>query len=186
MIILKSSSPRRKQILTDLGLIFAISPSKINEIPKKDEFYLEFLQRITYEKLEVEKTSNGILYITSDTIVIFKNEILQKPIDFENAVKILSRLSGQENLVLSSVGLYKDGQFFYDYEETRVQFKEWNLNEIKQYIHSHNVMDKAGAYAIQDKKGPVKNFVGSYSNVVGFPLKKFLQFNDLWKEYLEI
>ena len=72
----------------------------------------------------------------------------------------------------------------YDFDETKVEFKSWGVKEFQQYLENCKPFDKAGAYGIQDENGPVLSFKGSYSNVMGFPLRKFYQHYGIWKEFL--
>lgn len=184
MLILKSASPRRQQILKDLKLKFLAEPSHINEDARIKESPLSYLQRVTIAKLELEKAKSGKVYISSDTIVVLENQILGKPVNFTEGMEILARLSGKAHTVYSGIGIAKKGEVFYDYDETTVEFKPWGKEEIAVYLNECKPYDKAGSYGIQDEKSPVLRFTGSYSNVLGFPLRKFYQHFSIWKEFL--
>lgn len=184
MLILKSASPRRQQILKSLRLNFEVEPSHSNEDSLEGEDPLSYLKRVTIAKLEIEKCYSNNLYISSDTIVVLEGGILGKPRDFTEGRRILSHLSGKIHSVYSGIGIAKEGKIIFDYDETKVEFKNWNNQEIEGYLEAHKPYDKAGAYGIQDEGGPVLGFKGSYSNVLGFPIRKFYQHFGIWKEFL--
>lgn len=179
MFVLKSASPRRKQILSDLGFLFLIQPEHIDESQYKNENPLEYLERMVHSKLgDLFEPYN--LYLACDTIVVHKNEILHKPVDEVDAFRILKYLSGKEHSVFSGAVLRNGSGSDFFYEETLIQFKDWNDSEIQTYIKEYNPFDKAGSYGIQDKNGPVKMWKGSYLNVLGFPFRSFLARHELW------
>lgn len=184
MLILKSASPRRKEILENLGLKIQVQPSQVDESSLLAENPLLYLLRICNLKLEIEKIEKDNLYIASDTIVVLKNKILQKPLDFEEALQIVSLLNGKEHSVFSGMSFYHDKKIDFVYEETKVQFKNLSKSEIEDYINVSKPFDKAGSYGIQDFNSPVKSFKGSYTNVLGFPIREFYKLHSRWKEYL--
>ncbi|MCC5815067.1 MAG: septum formation protein Maf [Leptospira sp.] len=197
MIILCSASPRRKEILENLGLKFDICPAQIDENEIPNEKPLEYLKRVSSAKAwevskswassqslennknQLENKTNN-LFIASDTIVVFEGRILHKPENTKQAEEILSLLSGKQHTVYSGLALLQSGNLLWDYDETLIQFKSWDLQEIRNYIEIAKPFDKAGAYGIQDSNSPVENYKGSYSNVMGFPIRKFLKYRDLW------
>ncbi|MDF3821579.1 Maf family protein [Leptospira sp. 96542] len=182
MFILKSNSPRRMQILENLGLRFQVESSNANEDQFQNENHLHYLERMVYSKLG-QNIKEDALYLTADTIVVYQGEILHKPTDEADAKRILSLLSAKTHSVFSGICLatMETKEFFY--EETRIQFKTWGSSEIEMYIKKYQPYDKAGSYGIQDEAGPVLERVGSYSNVLGFPLRSFLQQIELWKQF---
>ena len=184
MLILKSASPRRQQILKDLRLQFRVEPSQVDEDVRVGEPPLSYLKRVTIAKLELEKAKSEEIYISSDTIVVLDEQILGKPTDFAEGKEILSCLSGKIHSVYSGLGILTKGEVLFDYDETRVEFKPWGKEEIAVYLNECKPYDKAGSYGIQDEKSPVLRFTGSYSNVLGFPLRKFYQHFSIWKEFL--
>ena len=103
MLILKSASPRRKQILENLKLTFQVDPSSANEDVRENEPPLEYLKRVTIAKLELEKSQPENVYISSDTMVVLGSRILAKPRDFAEGVEILSFLSGKTHSVYSGL-----------------------------------------------------------------------------------
>lgn len=182
MITLKSASPRRKEILESLGLKFQISPSQVDE-SEQIEKPLKYLERVTIQKLEKEKWEEGIL-ISSDTIVVFQNQILHKPKDFEEAYEILSTLNDKTHSVYSGLGIYDGKKIYFNYDETLVHFWKWAKADREFYIKELKPFDKAGSYGIQDPDSPVKTFQGSYINVLGFPIRKFFEKHEIWSKYL--
>ena len=182
MLILKSASPRRREILAGLGLKFSVQPSDVNESQLVNEKPAEFLKRVTIDKLQ----AGGLEYsaIASDTIVVCQDKILQKPQSREEALSILNSLAGQSHKVMSSVGIWHAGETYYDFDLTEVIFKKWNNAAIEEYVERARPFDKAGAYGIQDKDSPVREFSGSYLNVMGFPIRKFFAFHHVWSRFL--
>jgi len=183
-LILKSGSPRRNQILHSLGLDFDTTPARISENLLSGEACLDYLKRITLAKLEIPLCDPDSVYISSDTIVLLGNRIYFKPADKNDAFRILTELSGKTHEVIFGIGFCKGGEVFYDFDTTAVRFRNWEAREIQKYIDEHRPFDKAGSYGIQDKEGPVSDFVGSYSNVLGFPLRKFYTFFEIWQKFL--
>lgn len=185
MLVLKSASPRRKEILQGLGLKFQISPSYTDESLRQGEDFLRYLERVTVNKLEIPKISEQKnVYVASDTIVVLSGKIFPKPSSAQECFFFLKELSSKIHSVFSSLAIYKNAQVIYDFDETRVQMKTWNTEEIWNYIKTSNPLDKAGGYGIQDSNSPVESFEGSFTNVLGFPLRKFFQYSEIWKEYL--
>ena len=183
-IVLRSSSPRRKEILNFLGFNFQISPSNISEEYFENESPMDYLNRVTIEKLGKIAQEDKSLYISADTIVVFEEEIFPKPgnpgINFE----YLQILNGKTHSVFSGLGIYYENSTYFSFEETKVKFKQLKKLEIEEYIRISNPFDKAGGYGIQDEKSPVENITGSYWNVVGFPLRSFFSYHYLWRDFL--
>lgn len=184
MLILKSASPRRKQVLENLKLQFQVEPSHIDENTREKEIPLDYLKRVTVAKLDAESANLENVYISSDTIVVLDNRILAKPRDFSEGVEILSFLSGKIHSVYSGLAIWKKGEIFYDFDETTVEFKVLTEADIRKYLDEAKPYDKAGAYGIQDVGTPTSSFVGSYTNVLGFPIRKFYQYFSTWEEFL--
>jgi len=183
--ILGSNSPRRKEILKEIGLDFSIYPSNIDENFNK-EIELKDIPVFLAEKkanaLKNKLKENDIL-ITADTIVIYKNELLSKPENTYQAKKMLEKLSGKSHKVITGVCLSSKNMKSIFSCETIVTFNDLNKFEIEFYINKYNPFDKAGSYGIQEWIGliGVKKIEGSYTNVVGLPasmlyskLKKFI------------
>nr|HPI37597.1 Maf family protein [Ignavibacteriaceae bacterium] len=119
------------------------------------------------------------IYITADTIVVYKNKVLNKPVDENDAYKMLSFLSNKTHTVYTGFCIFNsvNNKLINDFEKTDITFRKLGKDEIWDYIKSGSPMDKAGAYGIQDDYGAVfiKKINGCYYNVVGLPLTKVYQ-----------
>jgi septum formation protein len=176
-LLLGSNSPRRKQLLTDAGYVFeTISPEIDEEIP--DGVVLEMvpviLSQQKAEKILKSADANTYTIITADTVVIHKNKILNKPMSKEEAVTMLTSLSGQEHKVVTGFTIVHQGEYLSDCQVTKVHFKELSPSVIQHYITTFNPFDKAGAYGIQDWIGliGIDRIEGCYYNVMGLPVSK--------------
>ena len=176
-IILASESPRRQELLKQIGLEFDIISSDIEETVNQNQKPEKLVQQLSYLKAEdvAQKVKNESLIIAADTIVVYKNEILGKPKDEQDAYKMLKKLSGNIHEVFTGFTIINNytNKIVSDYEKTLVKFRELSEEEIKGYIKTQEPMDKAGAYGIQ-KIGSllVEEIKGDYFNVVGLPLCK--------------
>ncbi len=174
-ICLASNSPRRKQFLSDLGIAFSVKSPDIEETyPEKLEKeeivkHIAMLKADSFNNLE----ENEII-ITCDTMVFLGNQAIGKPTDAEDAVKILSLLSGRHHEVISAVCLKSNNKKIVFHDTTKVFFRELSEKEIRFYVEYYKPLDKAGAYGIQDWIGLVgiEKINGSYTNVVGLPMEK--------------
>ncbi|PJZ27142.1 septum formation inhibitor Maf [Leptospira hartskeerlii] len=184
MLILRSQSPRRKEILQSLGLQFQVLPLPTDESSLHEETPVRYLERVTLAKLGPEPKGSEEVIIASDTIVVFQNKILQKPADESEAFSMISELSGKTHHVYSGLGIRTKDEKIFDYDISEVDFNAWGKSEILEYIKICKPYDKAGSYGIQDPNSPVKNFRGSYSNILGFPVRKFFLYHTLWSRFL--
>ena len=177
-IILASNSPRRKEILKDLGIDFDTYVPKgkeINIIGK--EYSVDLVNECAKQKAmnayEELKNFNGTI-ISCDTVVVNDGIIIGKPKDKKDAFAILKSLSGKTHIVSSSICLAKNGEYKVANETTKVTFRELSDREIIDYVDRCEPFDKAGSYGIQDEGFDfVDNIDGSYENVMGFPVKTF-------------
>ncbi|NMM48068.1 Maf family nucleotide pyrophosphatase [Marinigracilibium pacificum] len=183
-LILASRSPRRKQLVEQLGLSVIVQPMDIEETypdtldPYKVPEYLARKKALAFEKI----TDNAII-LTGDTVVILDNKILEKPADRNEAINMLSSLSGKKHDVVSGICLRDNSNIITASETTTVWFNNLSIEEISYYVDNYKPFDKAGAYGIQEWIGMigVEKIEGSYFNVVGFPIhlvyQKLIQFN---------
>ena len=175
-LILASGSPRRRDLLEQIGLVFEVIPSSAAEDIFPDETPEELVQRLSLAKArEVAERQEvtGRWFIGSDTIVLSDGFILGKPTNDDHARQMLRQLSGREHQVLSGIAIIdqKSGRQHVEAVATRVRFRELTDDEITRYIATGEPADKAGAYAIQGLGVCfVAGIEGSYSNVVGLPL----------------
>lgn len=179
-IILASQSPRRKEILSNLGLGFEVVPSTIDEDIHNKTFSFELVKNTALEKAQdvASKISEPSIIIAADTVVVFKNKILGKPANEEEAFNMLKTLSGNKHFVVSAIAIIdtSTGKTLVDFVESQVKFREISENEIKKYIETGEPMDKAGAYGIQ-KYGSifVESVCGCYFNIVGISAYKLAE-----------
>ncbi len=177
-IILASASPRRKELLEQIGLEFQVVPSQAAEEELPGETPAEHVVRLSIDKAsEVanRKDVAGRWFIGSDTIVLSDNKILGKPRNQTHAAEMLRQLSGRKHQVLSGYAILdrQTGKQISESVSTNVWFRDLTEAEINNYIASGEPADKAGAYAIQGLGVCfVAKIEGSYSNVVGLPLCK--------------
>ena len=178
-IILASHSPRRKEILQNLGLSFQIITSETDESWDHAQNPEDVAMQLSRKKaLAVAEKLSGkdALVIGADTIVVFKNQIFGKPKDKADARQTLQLLSAQTHSVISGLTLCHGSQFLTDYAETQVRFDRIPPNELERYINTNEPYDKAGGYAIQGTAALwIRSINGCYFNVVGFPVHLFYQ-----------
>lgn len=198
LVVLASASPRRLEILTNVGLRFEVVPSWFKETLDKRLFKMpqEYAVETAKQKaLEVAKRmpfkhlKTPDIVIGADTIVTVGGLILEKPVDKQDAYRMLSKLSGKEHSVFTGVAIVLchkteneevDYQLIDFYEETKVKFAELSEDMLWEYINSGEPMDKAGGYGIQALGGMLVEYVhGDFLNVVGFPLNHFCKQLDL-------
>jgi septum formation protein len=178
-IVLGSGSPRRKQLLSELGFQLEIISLDIDESYPSDLPSIEVASFVANKKMEALKkikTDTEIL-LTADTTVVFSNQLLGKPVDEENAKEMLRLLSGQKHIVNTGVVISFDGKTEAISCYTEVQFNQLSPEQIDFYITHFKPFDKAGSYGIQDWFGLVgiKSINGSYTNVVGLPTDECYQ-----------
>ena len=173
-IILASKSPRRKQLLENIGLKFKIVPSDVNENLISISFPKKYAGNLSREKAKkVAEIYKDAIIIGADSIVIFKGKIIGKPKSLKNAKEILKRLSGQKHTVITGFTILdsKTNKSLTKSVSSRVFFKELTEKEINVYVKSKEPMGKAGAYAIQEKAGMfIEKVEGDFFNVVGLPI----------------
>ncbi len=181
-IILASASPRRRELLEQIGLSFAVIPAQAEELITKEKPWDIVAELAGRKADEIYRTVNekNCLIIGADTVVSYEGRILGKPKDEEGAREMLSMLSGQTHEVYTGVALLfcKDGNLTCRslYEKTEVTMYSISSGEIDAYIRSKEPMDKAGAYGIQGLAAKfVRTIDGDYNNVVGLPVARIYQ-----------
>jgi len=181
-LVLASGSPRRRDLLTGLGLAFTVRPADLDETPRPGETPRAYVERLAEEKA-MAQAAPGELVLAADTSVILDGEILGKPEDEEDGRRLLGLLAGREHIVLSGVALHLSdagpdggpdagsGSTITHVEESRVRIAALTPEEIAWYVATGETMDKAGGYAIQGLGALYVEAVnGDYTNVVGLPL----------------
>lgn len=178
-IILASKSPRRQQLLKDLGLDFQIVLKEVEEIYppelKREEVPM-FLSKLKADAFVTDLKPNQLV-ITSDTIVCLEDKIIGKPKDRDDAFNMLSDLSGKMHEVITAVTLTSIEKQVSFFVITEVYFKTLSNLEIDYYINEYKPYDKAGSYGIQEWIGyiGIEKIVGSYFNVMGLPVKELYE-----------
>jgi septum formation protein len=174
-IILASASPRRREILSSLGIPFEVQPSGADEGSLPMEDHLEFVRAAALLKLESVLSSSdrrGAFVLAADTIVCVGGDRLGKPVGEADAVRMLELLAGRAHLVRTAIAIGRVGEGALDCRivETRVWFGQASREELERYVAAGESLDKAGAYGVQGlASGFVTRIEGSYSNVVGLP-----------------
>ncbi|MFZ3588328.1 Maf family protein [Bacillus sp. DJP31] len=176
-LILASSSPRRKELLTNLGITFEVSSSSIEEIVDPSATPVENVLSLAQQKaMEVAKRFPSSYVIGADTMVTLGSIILGKPKNEEDAFRMLKLLSGVTHSVLTGVSIVKDAKATSFYVGTDVTFWELTDEEIHRYIETREPFDKAGSYGIQGLGSLfVKEIKGDYFSVVGLPISTLLR-----------
>lgn len=177
-VILSSNSPRRKELFAGLGIDFdvrvisGIDESYPSDIPLKD-----VPQYIAKEKAAAYDIATDELVVTADTVVIVDNEILGKPVDEDEARKMLRKLSGRSHEVITGVCLTTCELQRSFAVTSEVTFKKLSEEEIEYYVRNYHPLDKAGAYGIQEWIGyiGVTSLYGSYFNVMGMPVQRIYE-----------
>lgn len=198
-IILGSGSPRRKQILSSLGLSFNIQIPNIDESSDLSTPE-QICEDISFKKFkDIQRIVNDekAIIITGDTIVCYDNKVFGKPKNREEAYSTLELLSGKEHFVISSlcIGFNSENTYKISSEITKVRFLELDKVMINHYLDQNSYKDKAGSYAIQDPNCFfVSSIDGSLSNVIGLPIELFKSVitelfeikyeNPNWKNYV--
>ena len=184
-IILGSSSPRRKEILQFLIDEFEILTPDIDETAMSLETPFKFCKRISVEKAQSIIQNNSIsfpsLIITCDTIVVIDDIIIGKPMDYQDAIKILKKLNGKTHKVISCITLLYIKNIhtikqLTNSEVSRISFKKITEDDILSYLNKISYSDKAGAYAAQEfGEEIIASINGSVTNVIGFPLRLYFR-----------
>ncbi len=180
-IILASASPRRKELLAQLGLEFEILVSDLEEVITETAPN-RVVEELSMQKAEAvfRRTEGDVMVIGADTVVAMEGTILGKPGNKEHAVEMLRRLQAKEHCVYTGVTLYVrkgENEFRNTFSEcTVVKFYPMTEGEIKWYVDTKEPMDKAGAYGIQGLGARfVEKISGDYNNVVGLPIARLYQ-----------
>jgi len=177
MLILASGSSRRAKLLKDAGLDFIIEASDVDEVFEASLKPEEIVTGLALRKAKSVFTNHQEdTVIAADTIVVFGDEILGKPQDKDDALRMLRLLSNETHSVYTGVAILKGNQEKVFFSKTDVTMKALSDLEIKNYIATEEPMDKAGAYGIQGDGGAlVDHFNGDFFTIVGLPLKDVLQ-----------
>lgn len=178
-LVLASASPRRRDLLEQLGVSYLWDPAHIDETPLAGEAPAEYVQRMAQEKAQavaVRYPAPSYAVLAADTTVVIDQDILGKPRDHCHGLAMLARLSGRFHQVLTGICLQHASGSSCKLVETRVEFVHLTRATCESYLATDEPWDKAGGYAIQGLGGAfVRTIEGSYSNVVGLPLSETWQ-----------
>ena len=172
-LILASGSPRRRQLLEQLGLTFTVRSSDVDESVSPGLTPAQVVESLSARKGEAvaQLSQPGDLILSADTVVALEGAILGKPRSTEAAAAMLSALSGRTHQVYTGVTLLQDGRRLTGHEVTAVTFRPLSPEEIAAYVSTGEPMDKAGAYGIQGLGALLaERLEGDYFNVMGLPL----------------
>jgi septum formation protein len=174
-LILASASPRRAQLLRQLGVSYDQQPANINEQLCAGESPEDYVVRLAREKSSQVQRSLQIdaAVLAADTCVVLDDQILGKPEDHFDGLAMLARLSGRQHRVLTAVSVRRADQLEETLSDTRVNFINLNREQCEAYLATDEPWDKAGAYAIQGLAAAfIESIEGSYTGVVGLPLSQ--------------
>ncbi|WP_434762388.1 Maf family protein [Vibrio fortis] len=189
-LVLASGSPRRKELLTQLGYEFSVLVTDIEEQQQPDEGAQAYVQRLSLDKAkaalnliaEREPNSDSIVVLGSDTVVVSQGQVLEKPSDLADCKRMLTQLSDQRHQVMTAVSVVSADKQKTEIVITDVWFKPLSEQEIEKYWQTGEPCDKAGSYGIQGLGGRfVTRIEGSYYAVVGLPL---FETDQLLQEFL--
>ncbi|MBD3750245.1 MAG: septum formation protein Maf [Sphingobacteriales bacterium] len=173
-IYLASKSPRRQELLKLMGFEFELLLKEVDESYPKNIPLTEIAPFIAKKKADAFEAKPDGIIITSDTVVLLGDEILEKPQDKNHAFEMLSKLNGKTHQVITGVTLKSETQTFTFSETTEVTFTQLSEEQLWYYILEFQPFDKAGSYGVQDWIGMVgvKRIQGSYTNVMGLPTER--------------
>jgi len=183
MLILASGSPRRRELLTQAGLVFTVEAADVDETVQPGEAAAKYVQRLAVEKAQAvwdrhkdtDDSADPITVLGADTIVLLDGEVLGKPVDQADARRMLTLLAGRTHQVLTGVAAITRRATVSAVEITQVYFDLIGERELVQYLASGAPMDKAGAYGIQGYAARwIPKIEGCFFNVVGLPLSRTL------------
>jgi septum formation protein len=176
-VILASQSPRRRELLTLVGIPHTVRPADVDERYLPGEDPAAHAERLAREKAAtVASAEPDAVVIGSDTIVVLDGEVLGKPRDEAHAAEMLARLSGRSHVVLTAIAVQWRGVELSAVEEVGVTFHPMSADEIRAYIATREPMDKAGAYGIQGYGATIVERVdGDYFAVMGLPLQRLVR-----------
>lgn len=171
-LILASASPRRRQLLEMLGIAVEVRPSRIEETRRPGEAPRDYALRLAQEKASAVP---GDLVLAADTIVVLDDDLLEKPVDAEDAVRMLLRLQGRTHQVVTAIALRAGDTVFEALDVTAVTFRPAREPLLRAYVRTGEPMDKAGGYGIQGFGAAlVEGIDGDFFGVMGLPVRLVL------------
>lgn len=193
---LASQSPRRRELLTQIGVEFSVLSVDVEEQQQVGELAPDYVSRLARDKAQAgvaalintnptQLSAHAVaepVVLGADTIVVYAGQVLEKPVDEADSARMLSLLSGHEHEVMTAVALADSTRCWVELVTTTVQFRDISAIEMQDYWRTGEPRDKAGSYAIQGIAGKfVSHISGSYSAVVGLPLMQTEQLIQAFK-----
>ncbi|HLB36448.1 MAG TPA: Maf family protein [Gemmatimonadales bacterium] len=177
MIILASSSPRRRQLLEMLGVSHQVDPSDVPELPEPGEPAERFAVRLAREKaLQVAARHPGVPVLGADTVVVLGQRVMGKPASPAEAAGMLTELGGRDHRVVTAVALARDHHVWDRCDVTRVWFRPLTSDMIEAYVATGEPLDKAGAYGVQGYGAVlVERIEGDFFSVMGLPVRLVIE-----------
>ena len=170
-LVLASQSPRRRELLEVAGFRFTVRVQPVEEVRQAGEVPVDYVRRLAQDKAEAVWENADEIVLGADTTVVVDDQVLEKPVDADNARAMLRLLLGREHTVITGICLRHRGGVVLDHSVTQVRFAPLTESEIADYVASGEPFDKAGAYAIQGLASKfVESVNGCYFNVMGLPL----------------
>ena len=186
-MILASKSPRRLEIISEFGINVTVKSKDIVEESNKEKIFEQIEDIAEKKAIAVSKDESSAYILAADTVVVYKNRVLGKPKDIEEAREMLASLSGERHMVISAyafLNIEKNIRII-GHQKTEVTFKKLTKEDIEWYISTKEPMDKAGSYGVQGKGAIlIESIDGDFYNVMGFPISKFVE--DLKKNGFKI
>jgi septum formation protein len=175
-VVLASSSPRRRELLNLIGIDHEVRPANLDESMRPREAPRRHAERLARDKASaVAMRDPDLITIAADTIVVINRKVLGKPVDREDAARMLAMLNGREHTVITAVAVSRGKKLRSAIEEVKVKFRRLREEEIEAYIATGEPMDKAGAYGIQGFGATIVERVeGDYFAVMGLPLVRLI------------
>lgn len=175
-VFLASTSPRRKELLAQLGVDFDVISIEVDETPHQFEKPVDYVQRVTKDKAQAGQrnlTDSAAIVVAADTSVIVNETILGKPDSLSQAKEMLKMLSGHTHQVLTAVAVASSMGVSIKLNTSTVTFAEISENELDWYVATNEGMNKAGGYAVQGLAARfIERIEGSYSGIMGLPLRE--------------
>lgn len=170
ILVLASGSPRRRELLSAMGVDFTVRPAEIDESVQAGEAPVAYVERLARAKA-MAAAAPGEVVLAADTVVDLDGTVFAKPADADEARRTLATLSGRRHRVHTGVAVARDGRVISSVTTTEVTFRELSTSVIDDYVATGEPLDKAGAYGLQGRGGRfVAALAGSASNVVGLPM----------------
>lgn len=177
-LILASQSPRRRELLAQIGVPFKAISVAVEEVPAAGENPAEYVSRLAQAKAQAgcdAMAAGALPVLGADTVVVCDDQILEKPLGKDDALAMWRRLSGRTHEVMTAICLVVNGEPMQELSITEVQFWPLRDAQLEAYWATQECRDKAGGYAIQGMGAVfVKRITGSYSGVVGLPIEKLV------------